>query len=79
MTTGRELEGSGQLMGVLGRIAPSLDGRSGPPRLLFTEWMNCRETDKKLKKTFFVAWMAAERRDKKFLKDICRQGRRPSL
>lgn len=37
---------------------------------MFTSWMNC-EKDIRLKKTLFVAWMAAERQDEKFLKDIC--------
>ncbi len=36
---------------------------------LFVEWM-VSETDKKLKKTFFVEWMKAERGDKGFLQDI---------
>ncbi len=37
---------------------------------MFTAWMNC-EPDMKLKRTLFVAWMAAERKNEKFLKDIC--------
>ena len=37
---------------------------------IFTAWMNS-EKDIKLKRTLFVAWMAVERRNQKFLKDIC--------
>ena len=37
---------------------------------MFTAWMNS-EPDMKLKRTLFVAWMAAERKNEKFLKDIC--------
>ena len=37
---------------------------------IFTAWMNS-EKDVKLKRTLFVAWMAAERKNEKFLKDIC--------
>lgn len=37
---------------------------------LFTAWMNS-EKDLRLKRTLFVAWMAAERGNEKFLKDIC--------
>jgi hypothetical protein len=36
---------------------------------MFTAWMNS-EPDMKLKRTLFVAWMAAERKNEKFLKDI---------
>ncbi|OPY66893.1 MAG: HD domain protein [Syntrophorhabdaceae bacterium PtaU1.Bin034] len=37
---------------------------------LFTEWMRS-EKDIKVKRTLFVSWMAAERGNPKFLKDIC--------
>ena len=37
---------------------------------MFIAWMNS-EPDMKLKRTLFVAWMAAERKNEKFLKDIC--------
>lgn len=36
---------------------------------LFTDWMMA-ESDSKLKKTFFVQWMRAESKDRKFLRDI---------
>lgn len=45
-------------------------GLSVEERVRFlVEWMTS-ESDKKLKKTFFVEWMKAERRDKRFLQDI---------
>lgn len=36
---------------------------------LFTDWMMA-ESDSKLKRTFFVQWMRAESKDRKFLRDI---------
>jgi hypothetical protein len=45
-------------------------GLSVEERVRFlVEWMTS-ESDKKLKKTFFVEWMKAERGDKSFLRDI---------
>ena len=37
---------------------------------IFAAWMTS-EKDIKLKRTLFVDWMAVERRNRKFLKDIC--------